>query len=260
MRSIGGPEPEPSPIQKAAKFVYDRLYDPWVPNNRGGLNHRRGNRFHLPFNYLVYATMRWGILEGIQRYWTYEISPHNWVEWAQHRYHHWQLVDRREKKSWSLNVWAIDRDGDLYLVECPQCHQTQHLVFNLDLDQSWEQRNSDAPKVWTEAVPPKTFQCCSCDIGFRVHLEDGIRQIRDHREGTPPLPSTVVWDDNGTMRLGITAEAPWWWQRREICRDLRPDGKDAHGHKRYVVFPLKETPGPGEVCINQAACENEQSK
>jgi len=248
-------EPRPSPLQKAAKFVYDAFYDPWIPNGRGGLSHRKKPRW-LPFNYLFYAMMRWGLLEGITRYWKYEISPHNWAEWAHGVRRRWKLVDRREKKGWSLQVYAIDRDGDLYLVECPKCHQTQHLLFNLDLDQPWEQRHSDAPKVWTDAVPPKTFQCCTCSIGFRVHLEDGIRQIQDHREGTPPLPSVVVWDDNHKMHLGITADAPWWWKRREICRDLH-GGKDAHGHKRYEVFPLKETPNMSEACANEA-CDKEQ--
>lgn len=188
--------------------------------------------------YPLYSIARFGIVEGLSRFWTYHLHPRNAYHWAARQCRKYRLIDRREKKGWSRTVYAVDRDGDLFLVECPGCHQTQHLLFNLDLDQPYKERRIK-PKVWTDSVPPKTFQCSTCNIGFSVYLEDGIRRVRDHRDGTPPLPSTVVWDDQGTIHLGISASAPWWWKRREICRDLY-DGKDAHGHYRYEVFPVKQ--------------------
>ncbi len=187
--------------------------------------------------YPLYAIARFGVADGLWRTWEYHLHPKNAWQWLRRRWRKFRLVDRRPK-TWSRTVYAIDRDGDLFLVECPRCHATQHLLFNLDLEQPWEERNGPTPRYFTETVPPKTFLCGACDIGFKVYLEDGIRQIRDHRKGVPPLPSVVVWDDNRTIHLGIAKDAPFWWQRREICRDLH-DGKDAHGHKPYEIFPTE---------------------
>jgi hypothetical protein len=183
------------------------------------------------------------------RTWVYHVHPKNGFRWFQSRIRRYHLVDRRNKKTYSHAVYAVDRDGDLYLVECPKCHDTQHLIFN---------RKSEG-RLYTNAVPVNTFQCFLCDIGFWVYLEDGLREIKDHREGVPPLPSMVVRDDRGTIHLGIAKDAPWWWTRREICRDLH-DGKDAHGHKRYEVFPCNPTSSMAGQCANSCPPETEQPK
>ena len=219
-------EPEPSLIQRVAKAIYDKLYNPWPP---GDEHKRHGSRFKLPLDYLFYATMRWGLAEGITRYWEFHLHPRNLVQWAQDRYRRYKLVDRRPK-SYSRIVYAINRDGDFYLVECPRCHKTQGLGFN------W---SYEGKKPYSDISPPKTFQCHECDIGFWVHLEDGLRDILDHRMGTPSLPSVIVFDGK-IIRLGLAKDAPWWWTRREIYRDLQPNGKDGHNHHPYEIFPLKQ--------------------
>lgn len=232
----GRVEPKQSAIQK--------LFARWLES--------RGDRLSsLP--YPLYAIARFGFLDAMRRTWEYHLHPRNGWDLIRARYRRYKRVDRRPKKSWTLTVYAINRDGDYGIVECPQCHRTQHLLFNLDLDQSWEQRNSGTPKVFTQSVPPKTFMCSGCSIGFRVHLEDGIRKIRDHRDGVPPFPATMVEDDNHKWHLGISADAPWWWNRRELYRDYNPkNGKDGHGHKPYEIFPVKPD---DSMCGN---CQSEQ--
>lgn len=215
--------PEESRIQKAAHAIYKKFYK----NFEDGF-----------FGYFFYATWRWGLAEGIKRYWTYHLHPRNIIErWAR-RYRVWKRIDRRDKQGYSRSVYAVDRDGDLYLVECPQCSR-------IDIFFNWDYENK---KAYTDTVPPKAFQCSMCEIGFTVYLEDGLRRLRDHRKGVPPLPSIVVWDDTGTCHLGIAKDAPWWWRRREIYRDYDPDtGKDGHGHYKYEIFPVKSS-NMNEAC------------
>lgn len=230
--NVGRIEPEPTRIQKLSERIYNRFY---------------GHSSTAPLHYLFYAIYRFGLAEGLIRYWKYELHPRNAWDWTKRRRRQYKLVDRRPKKSWHRTVYAVDRDGDLFLVECPQCHDTQSIIFNWDYERQ---------STYVDSVPAKVFQCSMCSIGFRVYLEDGLRRIVDHRDGVPPLPSKVVWDDNRTIHLGISGDAPWWWRRREIERDLH-DGKDAHGHKPYELVPVTPQASPGS-CAN--SCETLQPR
>jgi len=201
--------------------------------------------------YPIYAIGHFGFRLGMKRiwqFWQFRLSPMLIVEWMQRKYRTFKLIDRRTKTGYTKTVYAVDRDGDLYLVECPQCHATQHIVFN------W---NYDAKTPYTTVLPPKVFQCFSCSIGFRVYLEDGLRKIIDHRDGTPPLPSKVVWDDSGKIHLGISNDAPWWWRRREIFRDIQYVAMkgvmvpvDGHAHHPYEIIEM-ENHSISEVCGNE---------
>lgn len=235
-------EPEPNLIQRIATRIYDKFYNLFPP----GAPSKIRRRVHLPFEYFFYATMRWGLREGVVRFWRFRLAPHNWVEWAQRRHHEWKLVDRRPKlRNYNRTVYAVNRDGDLGVVECPRCNQIQSLYY----------QRKDAEIGNT---PPGWFSCYSCDIIFKVYLEDGLRKIVDHREGVPPLPSIIVYDDTGIIHLGISADAPWWWHRAQIHRDFNPaNGKDGHGHQPYLIEPAPPQRGIELGCCQNALPETE---
>lgn len=205
--------PQPSAIQK--------LFTRW-------LDARQEEGKSLP--YPLYGIARFGFWDAMWRTWVYHVHPKNSIEWLAKRIRAYHLIDRR-KRGYGRTVYAVDRDGDLYLVECPQCHDTQSLFFN---------RHTDEERVWfDESMPDRVFHCSRCSIIFSVYLEDGLRKIRDHRTGNPPIPTRVVRDDMGAYHLGISVEAPWWWKRYEIWPDLQNEGKkagyDAHGHYPYKI-------------------------
>lgn len=128
------------------------------------------------------------------------------------RYRRWRRIDRR-KKSWGNYKWAINRDGDLFLTECPKCHSQ-----NVSLNEK-----------------TKHFYCRKCDVIFEVYKEDGAVRIMDHRKGDVDFPAVAVWDKPCKVyRLGIRQDAPWWWESRAVLQDLH-NGKDAHGHEKYKV-------------------------
>ena len=81
-----------------------------------------------------------------------------------------------------------------------------------------------------------------------MYLEDGLRVIYDHRNGNVLFPTTLVTDELKTLHLGIADDAPWWWPRRGLWRDLQPDGKDAHGHEAYKIWENKEREGYDGCC------------
>lgn len=180
--------------------------------------------------YLVYACKRWGLLQGIRRWWEFHGSPLLWPKFIRRKYRHWKLIDRREKKTYSRTVYAINRDGDMYLVECPQCHNTQHL--------------------WKEQKKP--FECNRCQIAFSVYTEDGVVRLKDHRAGNIPLPAVAVRDDQGTWHLGIAKDAPWWWTRRTVERDLH-EGKDGHGHYPYEIIGSSQRDQAEEIGVSDTA-------
>jgi ribosomal protein S27E len=185
-----------------------------------------------PISYFFYAKGRWGTAEAVKRVWEFHLHPRNLVTGARERYREWRLVDRRKKKSYSSTVYAVDRDGDLYLVECPKCHNTQSVVITRRSDES-------CTRCGKEGITH--FHCfrCSDDFGWDVYLEDGLRELKDHREGNPPNPCIVVRDDSNVYRLGIDREAPWWWRRSQVWYDFNPDnGKDAHGHQPYFIWDI----------------------
>ncbi len=163
--------------------------------------------------YAVYAIKRFGWVEGIKRtichikfIFSYEI-PYS-IETFKKR-------DRR-KKAWGLTKWAINRDGDFFLVECPKCH-TQHVSY---------------------LKSRKLFECYKCKIIFSVYREDGVVKIIDHRKGNiKDFPRTSYRDiyPDSFHRLGIEGDAPWWWRKKAVYRDLH-DGMDAHRHKPYKII------------------------
>jgi len=208
------------------------------------------------WTYLPYAVERFGWVDGFRRWWRYHASPAAQYEtfryWRKRR----SLIDRREKKSWSQTVHIIDRDGDFYIVECPQCNDVHglwcHRPWEKITDEQWEAGVRETYCDQCQKDRKSHFHCSRCDIGIDLHWEDGYHRMKDHREGRPPLPIQAVKDDNGKWHLGIHADAPWWWTRREVCRDYRPEtGKDAHGHEKYRTYPNPKN----WMCGMQAQCE-----
>jgi hypothetical protein len=178
--------------------------------------------------YLFYAVRRWGLWHGCYRYWLHYLRPDNWWFWAKQWYKEWRLIDRRKRLGWPRNVWAINRDGDLGLVECPKCNEFQTVTFCRE---------------------DKSFECYVCDCHFDVYLEDGVVRLKDHREGNVKTPTKAVTDETGILRLGIDRDAPWWWERKEVYRDYNPDnGMDGHGHYPYAILP----PRPHQPTISEA--------
>jgi len=182
-------------------------------------------------NYLGYAVKQFGFVDGVSRWWKYEASPMRWSDRARQCIKEYKLVDRRKKCSYSRSTYAVDRDGDMYLIECPQCHRIQSL--------SVQYRGEAAPCPRCGKHGQTHFHCSFCPIGFSVYLEDGLREILDHRYDNPPNPSKVVRDDQGKYRMGIDTDAPWWWRRCTVYYDYNPEnGKDAHGHEPYTVWQI----------------------
>lgn len=136
------------------------------------------------------------------------------------RYRRWAQRDRRKRWSGSgTRKYAINRDGDMFIVECPQCHREVGLSYK---------KNRETRKA--------SFVCSHCAVWISVYLEDGVVEMRDHRKGNIPERAIAAYDPGASIwRLGIGRDAPWWWTRRTICRDLQASGKDAHGHKTYRV-------------------------
>lgn len=167
--------------------------------------------------YLFYAIKRFGLRDGIGRWLRYDVRRLVTGETLRRKMKRWQLVDRRKKASYAHTKSAINRDGDLYLVECPVCG-SQEVIRARD----------------------KTYFVCGRDHRFRVYTEDGVVKLKDHRKGNiERFPVKVVYDEAHTARLGLEKDAPWWWRRVSIHRDLH-NGKDAHSHHKYEVLQARE--------------------
>lgn len=169
--------------------------------------------------YAIYAIRRFGLYEGIKRtighikfIFSYEI-PYS-IKTFKKR-------DRR-KKSWGTTKYAINRDGDLFLVECPECH-SQYVWF---------------------VEGSKVFECYKCRIRFSVYREDGVVRLVDFRKGNIQyFPRTAYRDfyPDHFYTLGIEGDAPWWWGKKAVYRDLH-DGMDAHRHQPYkIIEQIKES-------------------
>ncbi len=157
--------------------------------------------------------------DGLRRFLEFSVRPVVALRGARRALWKWRRRDRRLKVlGYAASKWAVNRDGDFGLVECPVCH-----------DQS----------VWF--VKEECVFVCgggrSDGHRFLVYLEDGVVQLRDHRCGDIRYFPAIAVNDGKDWHLGLTRDAPWWWRRREVYRDLRADGKDGHGHKPYVVLP-----------------------
>ena len=126
--------------------------------------------------------------------------------------------DLRPRRKYGQNIkYAIDRDGDLFVVECPSCHSQESL----------EEEDKRCRGI---------FRCqkSTCNTLFEVYTEDGVRVIHDYREGDLEKWAVLTYD-NDRLCAGISEDAPWWWPRKVVtARDLnRETGKDAHGHHPY---------------------------
>jgi len=68
--------------------------------------------------------------------------------------------------------YAMNRDGDLGLVECPSCHNynLRHLM-SFDITDNMV---SSKPANWNDEGK---FYCMICKIKFKVYVEDGVRTI-----------------------------------------------------------------------------------
>lgn len=130
------------------------------------------------------------------------------------------------------DVHAVNRDGDLYFIECPECHTT----------------NVNALKL---------FGCKSCHTRFSLYGEDGFKSFRVESESGPVsahsnrihLLQLKTGDyfvkehlPRNDGQLGELKKAFPEMKVIELSRDFRSDtGKDAHGHqryKRYALIPL----------------------
>lgn len=192
-------------------------------------------------DYLVYAIKRWGWAKGLWLWFRWYGSPHLIPYYIRESYRQWRLIDRRKKIPYSHTVYVVNRDGDLYLVECPRCHNTQ-TVIAYRCHRSIPMGDGISDPCFSCGKKDRThFHCFHCysNFGWDVYLEDGLIECKDHRKGNPPNPCTVVRDDNKIYRLGIDKDAPWWWKRLSVWRDLNPEnGKDAHGHHPYEVWDI----------------------
>ena len=112
------------------------------------------------------------------------------------------------------SIYAVNRDGDLGYIECPDCHK-------IDLKK----------KI--------VFMCKDCGQHFMIDTEDGIKNF--------PTYAGIGVSASGTIKLvkeqdgyfstyvmpreynNITREM----KVNELWRDLQPNGKDAHGHDYY---------------------------
>lgn len=188
-------------------------------SNRTGLDDRL-----LGLPYFLYAWGRWGVREGLSRWWQYRLWPDLKGERIRTRYRRWKRRERRPRSYGNTKI-AVNRDGDFYLVECPKCHRQD----------VWLDRRSGEP----------IFRCRfgDCATAFKVYMEDGTVKFVDHRKGDIPLPAMAAFDPGSNIwRLGLVRDKdyPWWWSRREVCRDLRENGKDGHGHSAYEIIDLPE--------------------
>ena len=137
----------------------------------------------------------------------------------------WERRDRRQKSGWAGTKWAVRRDGDYFLVECPQCH-SQKVWFYKD-------------KGLFECI--KSYECKTV---FSVYTEDGVVRLADHRRGDVRFPARAVYDPGcGLYRLGIEQSVPWWWSEKiRIERDLH-GGLDAHRHQPYKIVDVLSRQG-----------------
>ena len=132
------------------------------------------------------------------------------------------------------SIVAINRDGDLFFVECPVCHST-------------------------DIQSRRILACRSCHEHFMPYYEDGCQTInvdnefgsvRPNSEGKVCLIELKKNDYFKKVLLGrndkpeVLAKIKAKYPEMRVLRlpaDLQKNGKDAHGHKsykRYALIPL----------------------
>ena len=126
------------------------------------------------------------------------------------------------------NIFCANRDGDLYYIECPECHST-------DLKR------------------PHMFMCRDCGTFFYLYTEDGIKNywwVRvNHTIRNQDKEIIIMTDERGRhyspferQQEQLKKELGDSLKRTEIIyRDLRENGKDAHRHQKYQKFLVIKT-------------------
>ena len=134
------------------------------------------------------------------------------------------------------DLFVVNREGDKYYIECPECHSTN-------------------------IQSRRFFSCCKCHTHFQAYLEDGFSIHRVLMQGGSIntneeiklvylKPSDyfchIIYGRNDRPEIidKIKAKHPEA-KIVKIARDLRR-GKDAHGHSRYnrfVMIPLSVSDG-----------------
>lgn len=141
------------------------------------------------------------------------------------------IVHELENYHYRQTLVTVNRDGDRYYVECPQCHST-------DLN--------------TQRIT----SCRRCHTHFTFHSEDGVANIKVQAD----FSSISAGGEVTLLQLGGSKD--YFYRellpRNSKCiddlrqtypnlkvtrlhRDLQEDGKDAHSHapyKRFVLVPL----------------------
>ena len=138
------------------------------------------------------------------------------------------LVEEIEKYGNQQNLICANRDGDLYFIECPKCHST-------DLNTQ------------------RLIGCRYCHTRFSLYFEDGMRIFHLDNEMGTASPSNgrikiieLKKDDyfskillpRNEKRLNELKEKYPDFKVIILNKDLRKDGKDAHGHHKYESFAL----------------------
>jgi len=121
------------------------------------------------------------------------------------------------------DLYCINRDGDLHYVECPECYST-------------------------DLKKPHLFLCRNCGINFDVSKEDGVKRLAyikvnySIKKGKPKLK--IIVDKRGRYYLPFERQVEQLIEELGeeydktilVSKDLRENGKDAHGHAKYQKY------------------------
>jgi hypothetical protein len=141
------------------------------------------------------------------------------------------LIDEVEGYKQEHTLQVVNRDGDLYYVECPECHGVDLHTIEL-------------------------FACRSCHTFFKAYTEDGLITFTVENEGgglgtygkKVKLLKLLFSHDTYKILHGRNehrlSELESKYPELQVItleRDLNKIGCDAHGHskyKKYALIPL----------------------
>jgi len=131
----------------------------------------------------------------------------------------------------NTDLYAVNRDGDLFYIECPNCHNV-------------------------ELIKRTFFGCKHCMENFSVYCEDGLRHYPVNSDfGSLSSRDTIkliqlkdndyfyipLYGRNEKRVNGLKGKYPNM-KIINLDRDLQNDNRDAHGHckyKRFAIIRLK---------------------